>query len=384
MDIYKVLALLEKLESVFSGLYKKLHEDFQQDKAAAEFFFNMHMDEESHLQIVRMEQRIVRASPKVFKEPQINLSEINALFDNIEQLKSTKLSLPEVIERIYILEHSSAVSYFIDAIQDTNEDLKQFLLSLGDTCAAHREKVESFARSLGVAIKEIPDATARKARVGFSDNVIINASLTVRGVDISEGGMFLLTGRSFPTGDALSLRFAILQSPVTVKAVVQFNIPSVGMGVNFTDLSDNDKDLIAVYVEQRIHEKGLEKDRRVLLVGGSDPNAHDMRIYMNGLLGEGYKAVDISGFEDTVNALRKGISLSCIVIACETALDTNYYILHYISTLDNYKDLPVLVLLNSQDKQFREKLIKKGRIKLLSRITTSPKRLIDEVRTLIG
>ena len=384
MDINKVLALLEKVESAFSGLYKKLHEDFRHDTAAAQFFFNMHMDEESHLSIVRMEQRIVRASPKVFREPKVNLSEINSCLDNVEKLKREKLALPELVERLYSLEHSSAASYFIDAIQDTNEDLKEFLLNLGDTCVVHRERVASFARSLGITIEDVEKGQSRKARVGFSDKVTINSSMAVRGVDISEGGMFLLTGRSFPAGDALTLQFTLLQVPVNVRAVVQFNIEGVGMGVNFTDLAEKELELIAQYVERHIHEQGPEKEKRVLLVGNSDLGDRGTRSYTNGLLGEGFKVVDISGFEETVTALRKGMDLSCIVITFETELDTNYYIYYYLSTLDQYKNIPVLVLMNSQDKRFREKLVRRGRVKLLSKITTSPKRLIEEVRAMAG
>lgn len=384
MDINKVLALLEKVEGAFSGLYKKLHEDFQHDKTAAQFFFNMHMDEESHLSIVHMEQRIVRASPKVYREPKVNLSEINSCLDNIDKLKREKLGLPELVERLYSLEHCSASSYFIDAIQDTNEDLKEFLLNMGDTCAVHRERVVSFARDLGIKIDDAEKNHSRKVRVGYSDKVTINASIAVRGVDISEGGMFLLTGRSFPIGDPLFLEFTVLQVPITAKAVVQFNIEGVGMGVNFTDIADMDRELIARYVDEHIHEKVQEKDKRVLLVGNADLSDRGTRSYTNGLLASGLKVVDISGFEEAVTALRKGMDLSCLVITFETELDTNYYIYYYLTTLDQYKDLPVLVLTNTQNKLFREKLVSQRRVRLLSRITTSPKRLIEEVKAAVG
>ncbi len=326
MDIHKVLALLEKVESAFSGLYKKLHEDYRNDEKAAQFFFNMHMDEESHLSIVRMEQRIVRASPKGYREPLVNLSEINSFLENVEKLKREELTLPVLMERLYNLEHSSAASYFIDAIQDTNEDLKEFLTNMGDTCVVHRERVASFARSLGVAIDEVQKNQARKARIGYAEKVVINSSMAVRGVDISEGGMFLLTGRSFPIGDIISLQFTLLQLPVTAQAAVQFNIESVGMGVIFTELADKDRKMIAQYVDWHLHEKAQEKDKRVLLVGHAEVSDRGTRSYTSGLLGVGYKVVDISGFEETVTALRKGMDLSCLVITFETELDTNYYI----------------------------------------------------------
>lgn len=53
-------------------------------------------------------------------------------------------------------------------------------------------------------------------------------------------------------------------------------------------------------------------------------------------------------------------------------------------TLEQYKNLPVLILTNTQDKLFREKLVMQGRAKLLSKLTTSPKRLIEEVKAVVG
>ena len=85
-----------------------------------------------------------------------------------------------------------------------------------------------------------------------------------------------------------------------------------------------------------------------------------------------------------MNALRKGMVLSCVVIAFETESDANYNILHYLATLNAYKNVPVLVLINSQDQQFRAKLAKRTGVTLLNGLTTSPKRLVEEVKALIG
>jgi len=385
MDIFKMLDLLEKVESAFSDLYKKLHETYQGNEKASLFFSNLHMEEEHHVQIVRMERRIVQATPKAFSEPYVNLSELNNILEKATSLKEATLELPDLIRQIYDMEKSSAENYLVVALQDTNDDIREFLLNLGGTFAVHRDKIVDFAASLGVQIEDALDTPLRKARIGFSEGVMINKTMTVRSVDISEGGMFLLTGRSFPLDESVLLQFNVLQATISVKAVVQFNITGTGMGVKFTDLAESDRDLIKRYITQRLEEKGSEKVKRVLLVGSDMTTAQEnTRIYMNSLLGAGYRIMDISGFEETVNALMKGIDLSCAIIGIETETDTNYYILHYISTQDRYKYLPVLVLTNSQDKQFREKLVRRGTIKLLSRITTSPRRLTDEVKALIG
>ncbi|HUJ18783.1 MAG TPA: PilZ domain-containing protein [Nitrospirota bacterium] len=381
MDIYKLLDLLEKVESDVSGLYKRLHEEHKLNKEAAEFFYNLHMEEESHVQIIRMERRIIQSAPKVFREAHVNLSEINSMLENIANLRTAKLALPELIGRIYGLESSPAEKYLIDALKDSNDELRDFLIRLSSSFDTHAEKVAVFARKLGVQIEDIQNRYMRKARVGYGEKVLINQSLAVKGVDISEGGMFLLTGRTFTVGQHLSVQFTVLQVPVTADALVQFVIDEVGMGIRFENIQDSDRELIGRYVAGRIEEKGLDKHKRILLVGNSRLGGRDLLNYVNELIGTGSKVLDISAFEDAVNSLRKGLDLSCIILTIENDLDPNYFLLQFLPTMDNYKEVPVVVMTNNHRKEFRELLIRRGVKRLLVRSTTSPKRLAEEIST---
>jgi CheY-like chemotaxis protein len=382
MNIYKALDVLEKIETELSSLYLKLHEDHRFNKEAAEFFMGMHEEEEGHAQIVRMERRIVQSSPKAFSEPQLNFSEINSLLESVANLKMNKLELPELVARIYGIESSLSEKYLIDAIKDTNEDLHDFLLQLGDSLNLHADKVAAWAGKLGVNIEGLQNRYLRKARVSYAENVMLNNALSVRGVDISEGGMFLLTGRTFPQGETLSMQFNVLQTPVTAKAKVQFIIDGVGMGVMFEDMAEADRELIARSIAKWIEEKGLEKQKRLLFAGNPALAGQDMRIYVNSLLNAGYKVVDLSGFEETLSFLRKGLDLSCIVLSVETEKDINYYVLQVLQTMDRYKSLPVLVLTNSQKQDFRAALARLGATKLLDKMSASPKRLTEEITAL--
>ena len=55
----------------------------------------------------------------------------------------------------------------------------------------------------------------------------------------------------------------------------------------------------------------VEKLHQVLLVGHANQKGRDMRIYMNELLGAGHKVVEVSGFEEVLEFIRKGRDLSC-------------------------------------------------------------------------
>jgi CheY-like chemotaxis protein len=50
--------------------------------------------------------------------------------------------------------------------------------------------------------------------------------------------------------------------------------------------------------------------------------------------------------------------------------------------MDRYKNLPVFVLTNSQNKDFRATLARNGATKLLDKTTASPKRLTEEINAL--
>ncbi len=384
MDIYKVLDLLERVESEVSSLYKKLHDDHQLNKEAADFFLELHFEEESHVQLVQMERRIIQAAPKVFKEIQINLSEINSLLETVANLRNMKLDLPALIGRIYAVECSQSEKYLINALQDANDELREFLVQMSSTFNAHAEKVAAFAAKIGVQIEEIENRYLRKTRVGYGEQILINESEAAKGVDVSEGGMFFLSGRPFQNGDRVSVQFPVSGTSIAADAVVQYLISGVGAGVRFMNIREKDLALIRRYVTQRIEEKGLDKQKKLLLVGFAHEAGRDVRFYSQELIGGDYKVIEISSFEEAVSSLRKGVDISCIILMIENNADPNYYLLQFLPTVDRYKNIPVVVITNNQQKEFREALLRLGVIKQLARSTTTPKRLREEVAVITG
>jgi len=65
-----------------------------------------------------------------------------------------------------------------------------------------------------------------------------------RSTDLSIGGMFLESMVTFPVGSVLELRFKLNNAdsdPIVVKARVSYEVPSVGVGVEFLDLTAQDR-----------------------------------------------------------------------------------------------------------------------------------------------
>ena len=70
----------------------------------------------------------------------------------------------------------------------------------------------------------------------------------VRITDISAAGAFVDTRTVLPPGTVTQLLFTLGDRQLRVKAQVRYSMPSIGMGLAFTDLSDADRQTLAELV----------------------------------------------------------------------------------------------------------------------------------------
>ena len=70
--------------------------------------------------------------------------------------------------------------------------------------------------------------------------------IALRTPDISTQGMFISTVQEFPIGAELYVRFRLGRSAIQVhaKAEVRYCLPGVGIGVEFTDMTDSARQAI--------------------------------------------------------------------------------------------------------------------------------------------
>lgn len=107
---------------------------------------------------------------------------------------------------------------------------------------------------LQLILKAIHGATPnrRKApRVPLATQIYIDDSMALAySRDLSEGGIFIETKVPGKLGTKIDLRFHLNENdPVIIaKGVVRYLVPRLGMGVQFTELSDKDEKRIAAYV----------------------------------------------------------------------------------------------------------------------------------------
>jgi c-di-GMP-binding flagellar brake protein YcgR len=72
---------------------------------------------------------------------------------------------------------------------------------------------------------------------GYSEKI------PVRAPDISASGMFINTGRRFPEGAIIKVRFRLTRSSyeINARAEVRYCLPGVGIGVEFIEISEADR-----------------------------------------------------------------------------------------------------------------------------------------------
>jgi len=85
------------------------------------------------------------------------------------------------------------------------------------------------------------------------DGIFTRTTETLR--DLSEGGAFVETGQRFPVGSILNLRFKLLGTshPISCTVSVRNLRGGSGLGVEFLDISTDDRQQVRLFVENQIH-----------------------------------------------------------------------------------------------------------------------------------
>lgn len=146
-DIYKILHALEELEDVAAQLYEKLSEHFKDNKEASFFFYKMSLDEISHRDLVKYQQKLVKRSAKDdFADIDIDISDIYALTARITQILSSSEmpSLNDAVKFAIEIESSAVEKHYRTAMKKANPDLAILLDSLGSSDKVHLTRLQEF------------------------------------------------------------------------------------------------------------------------------------------------------------------------------------------------------------------------------------------------
>jgi len=263
MDAFKALEMIEQMEVNLGDMYAKLQEKFSGNKELEGLFYQLHMEEQTHVNLAQMQKRIVRAKPSDFGEVHLNFTD----FNKVMYLAKFILGMPrekinEILVQCYLIESSLVEQYVVAALKDSNKEVRQLLEMLSQGFRDHLATLAVRVKDLGVDLKNL-DSVRLAPRISFSGRVMINEKTYAKSVDISESGMFLLTTQTFPEGAGIILSFPIGKGLVSTKAVVRYSVPNAGIGLLFEEISETDRALIRDYVDDALQKMSDESQQKL-------------------------------------------------------------------------------------------------------------------------
>jgi CheY-like chemotaxis protein len=218
-------------------------------------------------------------------------------------------------------------------------------------------------------------------RVPFTEDILINGVL-VRAIDISEGGMYVHTGRSIPPGKVFKVTIPLKNDNFDVKAKVQHSQDGIGMGLKFLVLDDEKKDKIASLINSIQAESGVsgETKKGILVV---DDNDATIRIIKSRLILEGFFVLETASVKKAVEILTsQEQKINLIVLEPNLKKMDGLKVLSMIQDNPRCKDTPAIVF-SSTSRDIDKKLADDKRYTVLPKMTTSPSKLVSTIKAVV-
>lgn len=211
-------------------------------------------------------------------------------------------------------------------------------------------------------------------RVPFSENVLLNGSVLVKGIDISEGGLFV-HGRDIRAGSIIEVSFRLGSREVKLKATVSNSQKSVGMGLAFIALDEDHRCAIREYVEHYSRETVAARKRKVLLV---EDNESARRMNKSRLVCDGYFVIEACDGIDAVSRLDQGLP-DLVVLDLYMERMNGFKVLSYMKGHPVMKNIPVVVLSGRGHQAEIDRVMSLGADGFLVKMVTSPAKLSEYV-----
>ncbi len=218
-------------------------------------------------------------------------------------------------------------------------------------------------------------------RIPYTENILINNKIFAKGIDISEGGIFVSTGHSFTPGNIVDITFTLQETKLTAQANIQHSQSGVGMGLKFMELTEEHKGLIRKFIEQKSagSEEGETERKLILLVEDSELSR---RMYKSKLMQEGFQVHEANNGLEAIKYLNVEKPDLIILDLYMEKLD-GFKVLSMIRESPLYKETPVIVFSSKGDQDMINKVITAGADEFLSKSITPPAKLAEAVKKLL-
>ena len=216
-----------------------------------------------------------------------------------------------------------------------------------------------------------------EVRYPFTRNILINGQIMVKGIDISMGGLYVYTGRSFNRGKVVDV--TIPDYNLTIKCRIQHNQAGVGMGLKFMGLSDELKNRLRLMLQSldtSSQDFSARSKPEILLI---DHNQSSRRINKSKLSMEGFFVIEAS---DGAEALKKLRDRAPDVIVCDLNIQglDGIKLLTMIKSTPEWSHVPVIMMSTDSSSALVDRVYDAGASDLLVKSTTTPAKLAEHIR----
>ncbi len=223
----------------------------------------------------------------------------------------------------------------------------------------------------------------REKRVKFKQKVLVNNQIMVEALDISEGGLFLHTGRSFEDGAIVQV--GIPTQPrsfdLKVQAKVQHNHRGIGMGLQFIDVAAKEKIQLKKLISELDKAAAAEAEgrKKILLVGGTDTARN---INKSKLVLDGFYVLQAITADEVFKTLTEEPPDAMVVEWQETRFNCKGLLARIKQNPAN--DAIIRVVLSAlTDSQIQQEIIAAGAHKYMAKMDTNPAKLSNVLKQLI-
>lgn len=221
----------------------------------------------------------------------------------------------------------------------------------------------------------------RYKRIPFHEEILIDGIMHFKGIDISEGGLYVYTGRSFHEGRIVEVTLPAKDDKITVKARVQHNQPGIGMGLHFIEMTDEQHAVIIELIEAAVRKTSRIPDKRkkILLI---EDNESSRKVSKSKLVQEGFAVIEARDGMEALN-LMKEQQPDLIILDLYMEKMDGFKVLSILKITPEWKDLPVIVFSARGEQDVIEKVIHAGADEFLLKMLTTPAKLAETVKTVL-
>ena len=216
----------------------------------------------------------------------------------------------------------------------------------------------------------------RAQRVALKKEVLINGTIKAQSLDLSAGGLYVYTGRTFPPGQVVSVMLPLNAKFINLRARIRHQQQSIGMGLQFLSMTSEQESDISDFIWAASAGPGTAARKTVMLVDGTDSTK---MMNKGRLILDGYAVQEAGDAKQAVAMLEKA-TVDLVILDLSTDPADGYKALAAIRQHQQWKHIPVLVLSPRSAIDEIERAKNAGATEFLDRIKTPPLKLSQRVQ----